>query len=118
MEKKEAIDLRGTDAWQALVREYPDLAKTISGSIENLLSQTKLDEKTRQLIYIAVQTARCYPLAVEYHVPLAMMAGATVDEIVGAAAIAVTAAGPKGFVTCFPRIMEAARRGRPNTKNA
>ena len=118
MEKKETADLRPTDGWQELVREYPDLAKTISGSIENLLSQTKLDEKTRQLIYIAVQTARCYPLAVEYHVPLAMMAGATVDEIVGAAAIAVTAAGPKGFVTCFRSIMEAARRGRPDTKNA
>ena len=54
---------------------------------------------------IAVQTAVCYPLAVKYHVPLALQAGATKDEIVGAAAIAAAAAGPKGFVVCFPSIL-------------
>ena len=102
------------DAWQELVAQYPDIAEAISQGIENVFAATALDEKTRQLVYIAAQTAVCYPLAVKYHVGEAVKAGATREEIVGAAAIAATAAGPKGFVTCFPVIVEEAdKAGRP-----
>jgi len=97
---------RPQDAWKELVARYPEIAKAISGSIDEVFSRVRLDPKTLQLVYIAAQTAVCYPLAVKYHVPEALKAGATPDEIVGAAAIAATAAGPKGFVTCFPVIME------------
>ena len=93
------------DAWESLVKEYPQIAEAISGSVLKVLSVSGLDEKTKQLVYIATQTAVCYPLAVKYHVPLALAAGASRDEIVGAAAIAAIAAGPKGFVTCFPVIL-------------
>ena len=92
------------DAWESLTREYPQIAEALSGSVLKVLSVSGLDEKTRQLVYIATQTAVCYPLAVKYHVPLALKAGASKDEIVGAAAIAAIAAGPNGFVTCFPTI--------------
>jgi alkylhydroperoxidase/carboxymuconolactone decarboxylase family protein YurZ len=95
------------DAWESLVKEYPQIAEAISSSVVKVLSLSGLDEKTRQLVYIATQTAVCYPLAMKYHVPLALKAGATKDEIVGAAAIAAIAAGPKGFVTCFPVIVNA-----------
>jgi len=94
------------NAWELLEAEYPKLAETISGSIGDVFRLASLDEKTKQLVYIAVQTAVNYPLAVKYHVPLAVQAGATRDEIVGAASIAATAAGPKGFVRCFPTIIE------------
>lgn len=100
------------DAWQQLSQAYPALAKTISASVVNTLAQTGLDEKTKQLVYIATQTAVGYPLAVQYHIPLALQAGATRDEIVGAAAIAAVAAGPKGFVTCFPAILKATAKRR------
>lgn len=100
------------DAWQTLVAQYPDIAEAISEGIENVFSATVLDEKTRQLVYIAAQTAVCYPLAVKYHVGEALKAGATRDEIVGAAAIAATAAGPKGFVTCFPVIVEEVEKAK------
>jgi len=93
------------DAWQLLEKEYPQIAQCISGSVLGLLEMAALDEKTKQLIYIAVQTAVNYPLAVKYHVPLARKAGASRDEIVGAASIAAAAAGPKGFVSCFPIII-------------
>ncbi|MFA5866006.1 MAG: carboxymuconolactone decarboxylase family protein [Phycisphaerae bacterium] len=94
------------NAWELLVNEQGSLAEAISGSIEKIFNLAKLDEKTKQLIYIAVQTAMNYPLAVKYHIPLALQAGATRDEIVGASSIAATAAGPKGFVSCFPMIIE------------
>lgn len=95
----------GLDPWETLVMEYPQIADAISGSVLKNLAVSGLDEKTKQLVYIAAQTAVCYPLAVKYHVPLALAAGASRDEIVGAAAIAAIAAGPKGFVTCFPVIL-------------
>ena len=94
------------DAWQIVEKEYPEIADVISGSIDRLLETVKLDNKTKQLIYIAVQTAVNYPLAVKYHVPEALAAGATRDEIISAAAIASAAAGPKGFVRSFPTILE------------
>ena len=100
------------DAWQQLTQAYPALAESLSGSVVNTLAQTGLDEKTKQLVYIATQTAVCYPLAVQYHVPFALKAGATRDEIVGAAAIAGIAAEPKGFVTCLPTILKATARRR------
>lgn len=99
--KEEALD-----SWEHLLKQYPEIADTISGSIQKIFSLSELDEKTRQLVYIAAQTAVDYPLAVKYHVPLALKAGAGKNEIVGAAAIAAMAAGPKGFVNCFPVIMK------------
>lgn len=98
---------RTPDAWRILAKAYPQIAEAVSGSVEKALALSGLDEKTRQLVYIAAQTAVNYPLAVQYHVPLALKAGATRDEIVGAALIAAAAAGPKGFVSSVPSILEA-----------
>ena len=94
------------DAWEFLKKEYPKVADAIDQSIGNIMELAKLDEKTKQLVYITAQTAVNYPLAVKYHAALAIQAGATRDEIVGAASIAASVAGPKGFVRCFPSIIE------------
>jgi len=92
--------------WELLEKDYPEIAAALSANVGGLLELSGLDEKTRQLAYVAVQTAVCYPLALKYHVPLALEAGATPGEVVGAAAIAAAAAGPKCFVTCYPTIKE------------
>ena len=91
--------------WELLTKEYPEIVDAIDQSIGNMMKLAKLDEKTRQLVYIAAQTAVDYPLAVQYHTVLARKAGATQDEIVSAASIAAAVAGPKGFVRCFPAII-------------
>lgn len=93
--------------WDILASERPDFAEVISAYFEKILSMSGLDEKTRQLVYIGVQTAVNYTPAVKAHIPFAVKAGATKDEIVGAAAIAVLGAGPKGFVSSFPAIQQA-----------
>ena len=74
-----------------------------------MLKLSTLDEKTAQLVYIAAMTALDYPPAMRYHVPMALEAGASGDEIVDAASIAAAAAGPKGFVNCFPTILAEIR---------
>jgi len=94
-----------TDAWQLFLSHYPDIAGAVSTGTDNIFSLVRLDEKTRELVYIAAQTAVCYPLAVKYHAAEALKAGASPDEIVGAMAVAATAAGPKGLVlrgTTYP----------------
>lgn len=98
------------DAFALLSKEYPEIAKTMSGYVEKLLDLSPFDEKTKQLVYIGVQAGIGYPLAMKYHVPLALQAGATPDEVVAAASIGATAAGPRGFVTCFPAIIEAIKK--------
>ena len=92
------------DAWQLFLSHYPDIARAVSEGIDNIFSLVRLDEKTKQLAYIAAQTAVCYPLAVKYHAAEALKAGASPDEIVGAMAVAATAAGPKGLVLCYAAI--------------
>ncbi|MFH0964386.1 MAG: hypothetical protein V2A58_10290, partial [Planctomycetota bacterium] len=52
------------DPWQLFLSQYPQIAAAVSGSIEKIMSLAPLDEKTKQLVYIAAQTASCYPLAV------------------------------------------------------
>ena len=103
------------DAWTALTSQYPEIAEAISGSVERVLARAGLDEKTKQLVYIAAQTAVCYPLAVKYHVPLALKAGATKDEIVGAAAISPAHLQPApkaALLTCISERFSAKRTRR------
>jgi len=94
------------DPWQLFLSQHPDLANAVSGGIDDLFSRVRLDEKTKQLVYIAAQTTVCYPLAVKYHVPEALKAGASPDEIVGAMTVAAAAAGPKGLVLCYAAVAE------------
>ena len=104
------MDPTSTERWELLVRECPQIAENISGPIMRMLELSKLDQKTAQLVYIAVMTALDYPPAMRYHVRMALEAGAGGEEIIGAASIAATAAGPKGFVNCFPTILEEIRK--------
>jgi alkylhydroperoxidase/carboxymuconolactone decarboxylase family protein YurZ len=96
----------GLHAWQILEQNGNDYACAINDYIGRVRQLSGLDEKTFHLIWIAVQTALDYDLAVKAHVPLALSAGATLSEIVGAAAIAGAGAGPKGFVKCFAAIIK------------
>ena len=105
------MDPTSTERWELLVKECPQIAKHISGSIMKMLELSTLDNKTAQLVYIAVMASLDYPPAMRYHVTMALEAGASRDEIVGAASIAAAAAGPKGFVNCFPTIMEEIQKG-------
>ena len=100
------MDPASTERWELLVKEYPQIAEHISNSILKMFELSTLDEKTTQLVYIAVMASLDYPPAMRYHVPMALDAGASRDEIIGAASIAAAAAGPKGFVNCFGTILE------------
>jgi AhpD family alkylhydroperoxidase len=89
------------------LKEAPEVAAAFDGLIKALIARGGLDDKTRQLIYIAMKAAQGDTLAVQFHVPMAMNAGATREEIVDTILLTLTVAGVKGVMTCLPTAIEA-----------
>ena len=69
------MDPTSIERWELLVKEYPKIADHISNSILKMFELSTLDEKTTQLVYIAVMACLDYPPAMRYHVPMAIDAG-------------------------------------------
>jgi alkylhydroperoxidase/carboxymuconolactone decarboxylase family protein YurZ len=68
----------------AAVEAYMALLGTLGGA---------LDPGTRQLILLALQTTQGSPAALRRHVPAAMRAGATADQVIDAITLALPVAG-------------------------
>ncbi len=83
-------------------REAPDVAMAFNGLIESLVSSKGLDEKTKQLIYIAMKCAQGDDMAVKFHIPMAKKLGATKAEVIDAILITLTVSGIRGVATCLP----------------
>jgi AhpD family alkylhydroperoxidase len=83
-------------------REAPEVAAAFNGLIMSLVASKGLDPKTKQLIYIAMKASTGDEMAVKAHVPMAIQAGATREEVVDAILMTLTVSGIKGIVTCLP----------------
>jgi alkylhydroperoxidase/carboxymuconolactone decarboxylase family protein YurZ len=83
-------------------REAPAVADAFDGLIKAIVAQEGLDQKTRQLIYIAMKASAGDAMAVRAHIPMAVAAGATKDEVSGAIVMTLTVSGVRGVVTCLP----------------
>lgn len=57
------------------LKEAPEVAKAFNGLIQSLVSSKGLDEKTKQLIYIAMKAAQGDDVAIKFHVPMAKKTG-------------------------------------------
>jgi alkylhydroperoxidase/carboxymuconolactone decarboxylase family protein YurZ len=94
----------GTVAHLAEVAGAP--GEALKGFVDALYADTVLDPKTRELIFLAVQTALNLEAAVRAHVPRAVQAGASRDEIVAAMMISVANAGLSGALHLVPLVDE------------
>jgi AhpD family alkylhydroperoxidase len=83
-------------------REAPEVAMAFNGLIMSLVASKGLDQKTKQLIYIAMKAAMGDDSAVRAHLPMARQAGATRDEVVDAILMTLTVSGIRGVVHCLP----------------
>jgi alkylhydroperoxidase/carboxymuconolactone decarboxylase family protein YurZ len=81
-------------------------ARALKGFIDALYADTCLDAKTRELVFLGVQTALNLEDAVRAHVPRALQAGATRDEIVAAMMISVANGGLVGALRAVPIVDE------------
>jgi len=88
-------------------REAPEVAKAFDGLIMSLVASRGLDQKTKQLIYIAMKAAMGDDAAVRAHLPMARQAGATKDEVVDAILMTLTVSGIRGVVHCLPDAVKA-----------
>lgn len=87
-------------------KEAPEVAEAFNGLINALVASKGLDQKTKQLIYIAMKASMGDQMAVKAHVPMAKAAGATKEEVVDAILITLTVSGVRGIVTCLPGAVE------------
>lgn len=87
-------------------KEAPEVAAAFNGLIQSLVASKGLDQKTKQLIYIAMKASMGDTMAVKFHVPMAKAAGATKEEVVDAILISLTVSGLRGVVTCLPEAVQ------------
>jgi len=88
-------------------REAPEVAKAFDGLVMSLVASKGLDQKTKQLIYIAMKAATGDDTAVRAHLPMARQAGATKAEVVDAILMTLTVSGIRGVVHCLPDAVRA-----------
>jgi alkylhydroperoxidase/carboxymuconolactone decarboxylase family protein YurZ len=95
-------DLMPDNPMELFQREAPEVAKAFNGLIMSLVASKGLDQKTKQLIYIAMKAAMGDDAAVKAHLPMAKQAGATKTEVVDAILMTLTVSGIRGVVHCLP----------------
>ena len=83
-------------------REAPGVARAFDGLIKSIVASKGLDEKTKQLIYIAIKAAQGDDTAVSFHVEMARQLGATKEEVIDAIVMTLTVSGIRGVAACLP----------------
>ncbi len=86
--------------------EAPDVALAFDDLIKAIVASKGLDEKTKQLIYIAIKASNGDVAAIKAHVPMAKKLGATRAEVVDAILITLTVSGIRGVVSCLPEAVK------------
>jgi len=86
--------------------EAPEVAKAFNNLIQAIIASKGLDEKTKQLIYIAMKAASGDETAVKFHAMMAKQLGATKAEVVDAILLSLTVSGIRGVATCLPHVVD------------
>jgi len=91
--------------FQLFLKSCPEVGKAYLDLFKAVMDRPALDTKTRQLILIAVMAAQNYPQGVKAHIPQAMAAGASRDEIAEAVLSVIPVAGINGVIECLPLVI-------------
>lgn len=83
-------------------KEAPEVAKAFDGLIGAIVASKGLDQKTKQLIYIAMKASTGDTIAVHFHVMMAKKLGATKEEVLDAILMTLTVSGIRGVASCLP----------------
>jgi len=65
-------------------KEFPEVSEKYNALVDAQRKQKGIDDKTKQLINIAIQTASRNPRGVKFHAMMAKEAGASREEVLGA----------------------------------
>jgi AhpD family alkylhydroperoxidase len=86
-------------------QEAPVVADAFDNLVKAIVANEGLDEKTKQLIYIALKAVEGDALALSFHVPMARQLGASRAEVAGAIVLTLTVCGLKGVTSCLSSAM-------------
>ncbi len=92
---------------QLFAQEAPEVAQAFGHLIEQIRLSGGLDEKTKQLIYIAMKAAAGDALAAGFHVMMAKNLGAKKAEVIDALLVTLTVCGISGVAGCLPAVVNA-----------
>jgi alkylhydroperoxidase/carboxymuconolactone decarboxylase family protein YurZ len=86
--------------------------KDVVKSYQNMLNKlgTHLEDKTRELIVLALQVTTQQPEAINILIPKALKAGASPDEIIDAVTLAIPNVGLTGVLKLLPIILDELRK--------
>jgi alkylhydroperoxidase/carboxymuconolactone decarboxylase family protein YurZ len=86
-----------TNAFDLFKKEAPEVFEAFNQLVNSLIAMKALDDKTRQLIYLAMKIVTGDRIAAKHHIPMAMKAGASRDEIKETILLTLTVSGLKGL---------------------
>ena len=86
--------------------ECPELAAKFNELVQIQRSLKGLDQKTKQLINIAIQTSNRNPTGVKMHAKMAKKDGATREEVVGAVTMNLHLSGLSTVLESLPSAIE------------
>jgi alkylhydroperoxidase/carboxymuconolactone decarboxylase family protein YurZ len=93
-------------AFFAFQNEAPQHAQAWMNCVQGLASATALDEKTRELAYLAILAVLRNESGIPFHVQAAKKAGAKRDEVISAVLLGLTPAG-HSVTQVLPAAIEA-----------
>ena len=86
--------------------ELPLLAERFDQVVQAQIALPGLDQKTKQLLNIAIQTANRNPRGVTWHAMMAREQGATREEVVGAVAMNLHLSGLAAVLDSLPAAVD------------
>ncbi|HEX7468552.1 MAG: carboxymuconolactone decarboxylase family protein [Methanobacterium sp.] len=86
--------------------ECPELAAKFNELVQVQRSLKGLDQKTKQLINIAIQTSIKNPTGVRMHAMMAKKDGATREEVISAVSMNLHLTGLSNVLECLPSAIE------------
>lgn len=92
--------------FKKFLKTFPEPGKAYLELFKSVMDRPALDARTKQLILIGVMTAQNYPQGVKAHVPQALAAGATREEIMEAVLTPLPVSGINGILECLPVVLE------------
>jgi AhpD family alkylhydroperoxidase len=87
-------------------QQAPGVAFAFDNLVQAIVASEGLDDKTKQLIYIALKAVEGDAMALSFHVPMAKQLGATRAEVAGAIVLTLTVCGLKGVASCMAGAMK------------
>jgi len=97
--------------FEVFISECPYIARAFNGLVDAQRNAPGMDNKTKQLVNIALQTATRNPRGVYFHAAMAKNAGASREEVKSAVVMALHLVGLAAVLDCLPSSLEGYEKG-------